>query len=925
MTIGFDTNILLNYYQSRAGVPVTTGSSGTSTRAKVAPTAPWSGQGMTTAQASAAVKDALLGRKLINEGAAQLDLAGASDDYKKLFALYQGLNTLSGVAERAQAKLLTDTELRRIQSVFAKGLAEVSTYADDAQLDLLRLTKGEAATSARTTASVPRAKTEYVTAPLVSGSSGGVVAAFQGDVKFDIKVKRVNVDHTVSIDLSQMGAQDRTLGNVITFINQKLQDEGLSTRFASQRIAGAPRTTVVGGKTVSLGNSPDQWALKIKADSGETVSFDAPVTAPSVYLTQKVGNPDPDGKASTKDGVTPSQLLKFQTDSSQVSAPQQGTGSTYWVEGRSFAVTLGPEVDAVRASATGPDGSVYVLADVSAKIGGQTIKGEQDVALLKYDSAGNVVYRRTLGASDTASGLALAISADGQVAIAGSVKGTLGGAVDGPLNSGATGSFADNTDSFVTLYDKDGQELWTQRRGARADDAATQLTFGADGTVFVAGDAKSTMPGATALGGRDGYIEGFKAGADGKVKAVFTQQFGTASDDHSAGMVMDGTALVVASVENGRAVLRRFDTTAQPPTLMATRDLGDLQGGSIAGIAMDNGQLVIAGTAANPALSAGTITRAHAGGSDAFAARISADLNASGSDRLAYYGGSGDDKATALAVSGGQVWIAGSAGTDLPNQDPMGKKDGFLTRLDVNTGAVDWSRRFTGKDGYAAPTSIAVDATGSSVLDKLGLPRGTIDTTDSTQLTAQTALRAGDYFTVRAGDGRRVPVTIDTKDTLDTLAVKVRRALGFQAKVDIVTIEGGRRLQIKPLNPRSLIEIEPGKGDKDALASLGLPEGLVRATVTNAAGKLVPADGKPNIYGLGLPADLNLSDPDQIKHTIAEIAAAMGVIRTAYKDLVTAATPKSAQSTAAAASGPVPAYLTNQIANYQAALDRLTA
>jgi hypothetical protein len=46
------------------------------------------------------------------------------------------------------------------------------------------------------------------------------------------------------------------------------------------------------------------------------------------------------------------------------------------------------------------------------------------------------------------------------------------------------------------------------------------------------------------------------------------------------------------------------------------------------------------------------------------------------------------------------------------------------------------------------------------------------------------------------------------------------------------------------------------------------------------------------------------------------------VIRTIYKDLLAAATPKSAQ--AAAATGKAPAYLTNQIANYQAALNRLT-
>lgn len=922
MTIGFDTNILLGYYQSRAGAAGGAGVAGSTTSRKVAPTAPWSGTGIPATEASAAVKSALLGRRLVDEGAAQLDLAGASADYRKLFALYNGLNTLSGLAERAQAKNLSDFDLRRLQSVFAKGLQEVTTYADAASLEQLRLTKGEVATRARMGLGVPKSKSDYVTAALVSGSSAGVVPAFQGAVQFTINVRRVNVDYAVQIDLAQMGAQDRTLGNVVGFINQQLQDAGLATRFATQRLPGVERTTQAGGKTISLGTGPDQWALKIKADSGETVGFSAPVVAPSIYLSQEVGDPNPDGKASTNDGVTARQLLKFQPDSSQVAAPSQEAGANHWVDGRAFAVTLGPEVAAVRKTVTAPDGSVYMLADVTSKIGGQELKGERDVALLKYDSAGNVIYRRTLGAAEEATGLALAIAADGKVAIAGSVKGALVGAAEGAMNSGVAGADAGKADSFVTLFDADGQELWTQRRGARADDAATQLAFGADGTLYVAGEAGSTMPGSTALGGRDAYVTAFKADAAGKVQTLFTQSFGTAGEDRAAGMVLDGTRLVVASVENGRAVLRRFETATQPPTLLATRDLGDLQGGRIAGLALDGGQLVIAGTTANPGLAAGVVTNAHAGGTDAFAARIAADLSAGAGDRLAYYGGAGDDKATALAVSGGDVWIAGAAGTDLPGLSPMGKKDAFLARLDVDSGAVDWSRRFTGKDGFAAPTSIAVDAQGASVLDRLGLPRGTLDLADSTQIVAHTALRPGDYFTVRAGDGRPAPVTIDAKDTLDTLAVKVRRALGFQAKVDIVTVEGGRRLQITPLNARSLIEVEPGKGDKDALESLGLAAGLIRATML-VDGKTVPADGKPMVYGLGIPADLNLSDANQVKHALAELAAAMGVVRQAYKDLVAAASPKSV-TTAPAITGKVPAYLTNQIANYQAALDRLT-
>jgi hypothetical protein len=51
---------------------------------------------------------------------------------------------------------------------------------------------------------------------------------------------------------------------------------------------------------------------------------------------------------------------------------------------------------------------------------------------------------------------------------------------------------------------------------------------------------------------------------------------------------------------------------------------------------------------------------------------------------------------------------------------------------------------------------------------------------------------------------------------------------------------------------------------------------------------------------------------------------ALGVIRNAYKDLETAAKPKPPATPGAGHSGPVPAYLTTQIANYQAALNRLT-
>lgn len=927
MVTPIDTNLLLGIYNTRAGVGGVSLASGSSSSKRVAPTAPWS-QETTAAEASAAVKGVLAGRKFINESAAQLDLAGASQDYRKLFALYQGLSVLNGLVDQIQKKGLSSTEKSRIQSTFAKGLNEVMAYSKAADLEKIRLTSGEVATSAKTTVPVQANKTEYVTTPIFAGTSADAVPQFAGNVKFSIAVKRSGVTSNIDIDLNDV-VGTRSMANVVNFINGKLEAAGVDTRFATQRLPGAERTIQAGGQTIKLGPGPDQWAFKIKP-GGETVTFSAAATEPAVYMTQAIGDPNPDGKVDTQDGVISQQLLKFQTDTTTVDAPVAGQNDANWVDGRAFAKTLSAEIKTVRATKVGPDGSVYMLADVTNKTGGQDIKGEQDVALLKYDSAGNLLYTRTLGASDKASGLGLAVAADGRVAIAGSVVGGLNGAQEGAMNSGPSGAFADQTDSFVTVFNAEGEEMWTQRRGARLADEASQIVFGDNNMVYVAGRSKSALPGATSLGDWDSYIEGFGPPSTapttkGKVPATFTQSFGSAGADRPAGMVLDGTNLITASVEDGRAVLRRFDISSGSPVLTSTRDLGDLQGGDIVGLSLDGGDVVIAGSTSNGALAVGSTTKALSGGVDAFAARIPKDLSAGGT--LAYYGGSGDDRATALSVSNGEVYVAGSAGTDLPGQPAVGKKDGFLARINIATGNADWSRRFTGKESYATPGSLAVDATGASSLDRLGLPKGTLDFTDSQKITAASSLRAGEQFTVRSGTGRAQTVTIDADDTLNTLAAKIKRATGFQAKVAVTTSGGVRKLTVTPLNNRTVIEFGAGKVSKDALEFLGIPEGIVRNTVISDKGASVPADGKGQIFGLGLEADLRLDTALEIAHAAADIANAMGVVRKAYKDLVAQATPQSEQAAAAAAAaaatGEVPAYLKNQLANYQAALSRL--
>jgi hypothetical protein len=912
VTITIDTSVLLGYYQSKygGGSLTTTAAPGSgSTAAAKVPTAPWD----TTSKAPRAsdlVRQVLAGRKFVDPNAAQLDVKGASDDYRKLFALYQGLNALNGLAERADTKGVSSIELSQLNKSFAAGMTQVAAYMDTLKLAQMRLSRGDSLAKDRTEVGVARDDHGYVTQALHTGSLNDDVAAFQGDVQFDIAVTTgttTRTTNTVSIDLDDMGSTTRSMSNVVIFINDKLAAAGVKTRFAVERIPAEPRTVKVGDRTVTLPPVSDSFAFRVKGDIGETVAFSAPATAGAVYLAGSTG----------KDAGLSSQLLKFQTDQAGGTAPPGAftpAGSSFSVDGRVFARPMGMEVAAVRQTATGPDGSVYALAEVTGPTGGQNIKGTRDVALIKYDSAGQVVFTRTLGAAASASGFALSVAADGKVAIAGSVTGALDG--------GDAGVDKTKSDSFVTVFDAAGDELWTQRRAARENDAATAVAFGADGTVYVSGRAGSAMPGASSIGGDDGYLQAFqwngKAGEASVVSTRSTAQFGTSGADSVAGMSIEGDQLVIAGVENGHAVLRRFDLQPDGSAVAgAVRDMGALQG-SIAGVSLKDGRVILAGTTSNASLSAGTVTTPHGGGSDAFVASLDGSLSPGSGDRLTYLGGEGDATASGMVVADGKVWLTGTAKGALPGTTPAsdaeGAQDGYLVRLDADTGVQEWTRRFTGADHTVGPMTLSYVPGSASVLDRLGLPSGTLTASDSKLLVANTSVRAGDQFMVRTSEGGLAKaVTITADDTLQTLAVKVSRAAGFNVKVTVVKDGERDKLEIKALNDRSTVEITSGSLGKDALEALGLSQAMVR----NAPDK---DDDAEKYYGLKLDAGLNLSDSASVKAAMANLQAAMTVIRDAYRGLKAASEPKAAP----AITGQVPAYLQAQIANYNAALQRLT-
>jgi len=955
--ISFDTSALLSYYQAKAGL-TGAGASGSSTPTAtgkpkaVVPTAPW--LAAKTPLTSDLVRQALSGHKFVDEAANTSSLKGASPDYAKLFATYQALNTMSALVTQAGAKGETAGQIDGLQKALTRGLGEVGAYVQGLSLDQLRLSTGSVMTSDKASVGVPKATYTYQTDTLYTGQVDDEVPRFKGAVTFNVAVKSFGVTTNVAMDLSEMGSTPRTMGNVVAYMNNKLKDAGFRTSFSVQRQATQGQTMQVNGKTVTLPSTGDDFSLRINGDSTEQLTFSAPSAAPAVYVTTQSGDPDPDKNPLTKDGVIENTLSKY-------SAAGAGGGAGAGAPGgKVFTETLQGTISTVHKSVTGADGSVYLLADVATPVNGQTdingqvIKGSSDTALLKYDSAGHLLYARTLGATDNASGLSLAVADDGSVAVAGSVTGRLDGAVNGPINSSDAGT---TSDSFVTRYDSSGNEQWTVRRGSLDDDAATAVAFGSDGVLYVGGRTKAGLPGATSTdpsGGWDAYLTAYANDANGQPKSLFTQQFGTTENDSVSDIVVNGSQVIVGSKENGEAKLRSFDvspnvvtenvnqldqygamqnvavtyTKSATLTAGATRDLGSLKGGDLVGLKIDNGQLYVGGYTANNLMSIGGATTAPQGGTDAFVGRMALDLGDTSADALTYYGGTGNDTVTGFDVSNGTAWLVGSAGANLDGQSTVGTKDGYVAQINVGTGAVDWSQRLTGKDGIATPTSVAVDKSGASALDVLGLPTGTMDYSQSDRITSATTARAGDTFQIRTRErGPLTTITIDAKDTLETLADKIKQATGYRAKVDISTSGSSNVLKISPASNSSTLEIVAGKGGTDVLKSLGLAGGVVRATKTDSNGKTVSADGGGPAYGLQLTPELDLTTDAGRKNATLVITRAMSQIRTAYRDVSNTALGLDSSGnspTSGKTGGTVPAYLTNQIANYQAALDRLT-
>lgn len=818
----------------------------------------------------ARLRQALTAASVIDRSDPTFDSDGVPQDLQKLFVLYRGLNTLAVLAGEAAKSTTLSGQLPGLDQRFASGLSEINDFVRNETFSELTVLLGDKSDNVDTLTKTPRSSSEFSTGLIHAGVFTDPVASVNGDEVFTISVKKATETLTARIDFSNLASGGATVDNIVDLINLELEAAGAVTRFERERI------------------DADQFGIVVKGALTETLSFAAESPEPSVYIGGAIGT----GTAES------GQLLKL--------SDVNGIDPT-----RTFSQSVAADdaTTVVQASTVDSQGNVYVVGSTTGNLDGQLNQATQDVFLTKYDSTGGVIFSRLLGADEVADGFSVAVDSNDDVVVAGRVKGDL-----------AEVAIGGGYDTFVTKFSSAGEEQFTRQISPGADDGATGVTIASDGSIFVAGETNAALNSSVSHGGgTDGYLT--KLSSDGDL--LFHRQFGGAGNEKatSVGIASDGN-IVVTSVEDGQAYVRKYGSGDGVAPALWEIDLGAIQGGAVGGIAIDGGSIFIAGGTGNAAFDASgaaSIVNAHSGGVDGFVVKIN-DLGGSASAiSTTYVGTAESDTIRGVTVESGNVYVSGQTNGSLPGETLSGSLNGFASKLDSSLNNL-WTYQYSAPGSTAASRSISVDPTGSSVLDALGLPRGDLSYTGSTLVTANSTARVGDRFSLSVDGKPARTIRIEQDETLKSLALKVNLALTIYGKASVSISDGNDVLRIESGAGRT-IELIAGPDGQDALRGLGLPTG----PLINEEGRDVEENGlEPIIFGLGLEANLNLRNSTDAVRAQTALNSALAAVRSAFRDFTKDAALDDLTSRLQATSGPVSANTLKQLSNYQAGLLRLT-
>ena len=360
--------------------------------------------------------------------------------------------------------------------------------------------------------------------------------------------------------------------------------------------------------------------------------------------------------------------------------------------------------EGVFATAITPDdnGNVYVVGDTTGALPEQTSQGNADAFIRKYDTEGTEVWTRQFGTSENDYALGARVDLTPRVNIVGLTL----GAFPGNMQQGGE-------DAFLHRYDLEGQMPSTSQFGSPDDDfaAAIDVDRSSDpvtrGSFYVAG-----------------LLGAFNSDQDADVFAETYYSFGFPQSRRRLTRPCPDRANALSVDASGNLYLAGEFGCQQPPTgageynafvqkltsggsqlwlrEFGTGDQGNARDEATS-IALDaSGAVYVVGYVGG-ALPGQTSQ----GDADAFIRKY----DSQGTELWTrQFGTAGEDKALAVAVDAGDIFVAGYVTGGLPGHSGLGEADGFVRGYDSEGNLLTTLQFGTSDEDHC--TSLTIDSAG---------------------------------------------------------------------------------------------------------------------------------------------------------------------------------------------------------------------
>lgn len=810
------------------------------------------------------------------------------------FLLFNALSDLQTLAEAASEEGVSDVRRADLDERFQAGLEEIRTFVNDLELPNLFFQTGERSPGVTSDVEIGRSSFTVSGDVIQRGERDAPISGLTGTETFTIRFDRTEGTTDVAIDLSGISGPI-TVDALADFLNEQitaipqldelgdpvLDDDGNPVpRFVSRFSVFEDAD---GNFGLQISGSPFEAVQLIPSDPTPTLLLAgtvSPLTGDGATIGQitevkgldatleagrsfDLAGADPFGTAADQATVEPRDDPFGFLEGFTFPSERDGTGERQ-------AETI------INDIAVDSEGFIYAVGTTRGDLDqGINVSEGGDLFLTKFDSRGREIYSRFLGTSATAEGTRVAVDANDDVIVVGRSS-----------EEGGDGDVFSGFDSVVRKFaGTDGEQIFSRQFDSFGEDGVEQLTLGPNGEIFLGGSGAGAITGTTALGQDDALLTEIDPATGDIVQRV---RVGTAADDRVAGLAIasDGNILVL-SEQNGQAVLERRDP-ADLSTVTASLSLGALTStGSLSGLTVDGNNLYVTGAVSGGGFTGGAATVANPadGNNDGFVLRLT-DTGASfTSDAIAFIGSTGTDRIDDLVVSGGDIFVAGSAAGEVEGGSREGATDAFVARLDASSLAVESVEQVGESLTRRTGTALAFTPFGDSSVDSLGFPLGTLVQPQDESIVSRTGVRPGDSFFITIGS-RRTRIDIDVGDTLATLARRID-LLDFR-RIEASVQPGSNNLRIGALQG-ARIQIEAGPEGRDALSRLGITPTTVYGTdILFGLGEDEDEEDSREIGGafaLNINQDFRLTDRASAQFTFAQLDNAISTVQRAFRSL----------------------------------------